>query len=372
MIEDKEKKYSEVEDEDISSKWKIEKPFDPKKIDITTKQMTLDLILKRLKNDEVDLETFFQRNSDLWDKTKQSRLIESILIRLPLPAFYFDASDDNKWLVVDGLQRLSHFKNFILEKDTKKKLRLQNLEYLTQYNDYTYEKLPRTLQRRIEEHEITVYIINEGTPNEVKFNLFKRINTGGLILTAQEIRQALNQGIPANFITDLSETEEFKYYNINPKRMLDKDFVNRFLAFYLFTYEEYQSDLDDFLNKAMNKTKELSDIERDRIKSSFKKAMLRSKTIFGEFAFRKRFDLTTNKKSRINKALFEVWSVTFSKLSDDDFENVKRKKGHLNKDFVQIMKNDSEFEKSISTATGDPKNVRKRYKTIVSLVKKFI
>ncbi len=363
--------YSEVEEEDTSSSGIIEKPFDPKKIDITTKQMTLDLILKRLKNDEIDLETFFQRGIDLWNKTQQSRLIESILIRLPLPAFYFDGSNDNKWLVVDGLQRLSSFKNFILEKDTKKQLKLENLEYLTQYNGYTYNQLPRNLQRRIEEHEITVYIINEGTPNEVKFNLFKRINTGGLILTAQEIRQALNQGIPAKFITELSEIPEFKIYKINPKRMLDKDFINRFLAFYLFSYENYKPDLDNFLNMAMAHIKDLSEDERNKIKTNFKAAMVRSNELFGEFAFRKRYDLNSKKKSRINKALFEVWSVALSKLSDKEFNNIKSKKDHLNSDFIQILNTDKDFEKSISTATGDPRNVKKRYETILSLIEKY-
>ncbi len=370
MIEEKKIKYSDVEEEDVSSEGKIEKPFDPKKIDISTKQMTLDLILKRLKNDEVDLETFFQRGMNLWSKTQQSRLIESILIRLPLPAFYFDGSDDNKWLVVDGLQRLSSFKNFILEKDHKKKLVLENLEYLTQYNGYTYDKLPRALQRRIEEHEITVYIINEGTPNEVKFNLFKRINTGGLILTAQEIRQALNQGIPADFITELANSPEFKYYRINPKRMLDKDFVNRFLAFYIFGYERYAPELDDFLNKAMSNIKTLTENERNEISIRFKKSMIRAKELFGEFAFRKRFNLQENKRSRINKALFEVWSVVLSKLSKDEFNRLKNKRDHLNNDFVQLMNNDKDFEKSISTATGDPRNVKKRYETILTLVDK--
>ena len=358
---DNELKYSEIEEEDVSSSSIIEKPFDPKKIDITTKQMTLDLILKRLRNNEVDLETFFQRGIDLWSKTQQSRLIESILIRLPLPAFYFDGSNDNKWLVVDGLQRLSSFKNFILEKDTQKQLKLENLEYLTQYNGFTYDKLPRNLQRRIEEHEITVYIINEGTPNEVKFNLFKRINTGGLVLTPQEIRHALNQGIPAKFVTELSELQEFKVFKINPKRMLDKDFVNRFLAFYIYTYNNYKPDLDDFLNKAMAHIKDISENERIKIKSDFKNSMKRAIELFGEFAFRKRNELDTQKKSRINKALFEVWSVTLAKISNEEYNNIKNKKEYLNKD----------FEKSISTATGDPRNVKKRYETVLSLIEKY-
>jgi len=215
------------------------------------------------------------------------------------------------------------------------------------------------------------YIINEGTPNDVKFNLFKRINTGGLVLTAQEIRQALNQGIPADFITELSNFSEFKYFRINPKRMLDKDFVNRFLAFYLFSYEKYRPELDDFLNTAMGKIKEFANPNRTEIKIDFKKSMLRAMELFGEFAFRKRYDLTTNKKSRINKALFEVWSVVLSKLTDNEFDSIKKKKKHLNADFVQIMNNDKDFEKSISTATGDPKNVRKRYETTLSLVEKY-
>ncbi len=149
-------------------------PFDPKKIDITTKQMLLATVLGRLRNGGIDLKTHFQRGTDLWGKDKQSRLIESILIRLPLPVFYFDGSDDDNWLVVDGLQRLITFQNFVIDKTFK----LRGLEYLTQYNDYDFDGLPRELWRRIEESTITAYIINLGTPDDVKFNLYRRFSTG--------------------------------------------------------------------------------------------------------------------------------------------------------------------------------------------------
>ena len=94
----------------------MEDPFNPQDIDIKTKPMSLDNIIKRLREEEIDLAPDFQRQGNLWPTEKQSQLIESILIKLPLPAFYFDGSDDNKWLVVDGLQRLSAIKNFVVDK----------------------------------------------------------------------------------------------------------------------------------------------------------------------------------------------------------------------------------------------------------------
>jgi len=355
-----------VEIEDTSSSG-IDRPFDPKKIDITTKQMILEAIFRRLRNKEIDLNTFFQREMNLWDKTKQSRLIESILLKLPLPTFYFDGSDDNNWLIVDGLQRLSTFQNYIIDNN----FTLQNLEYLTQFNGFFYESLPRELQRRIEEYEITVYIINPGTPENVKFNLYKRINTGGLTLTAQEIRHVINHGTPADFINELAELEEFKKYRINRKRMLDRDFVTRFVAFYIHTPEEYEPDLDTFLNTSMNKLKKISDQKREQLKADFKKSLRTAWNIFGEDAFRKRYD-KSDKRKPVNKALFETWNVVLCKLEEDEIETVIERKDILKEEFINLLNTDKDFERSITSGTGDKKQVEKRFKSIELLIKKVL
>lgn len=176
-----------------------EKPFDPKKVDVSITTPNMGVLIERLRHGEINLFPDFQRSADLWSKQAQSRLIESILIRLPIPAFYFDALVEDKWQVVDGLQRLSAIKNFVLDKS----LSLTNLEFLQEYEGFFYDDLPRSLKRRIVEFQTSVYLIKPGTPLVMKYSLFNRINTGGLKLKAQEIRhamsQSLNHGIASRF-----------------------------------------------------------------------------------------------------------------------------------------------------------------------------
>ncbi len=357
----------DVEYEDLSGAL-MEKPFDPNKIDITTKTPSIDILIKRLKAEpaEIDLSPAFQRHSDLWDDEKQSRLIESILIKFPLPAFYFDGSDNNKWLVVDGLQRLSSLRNFII----LKKLKLKGLEFLRQLNGLKFDDLPRSLQRQIEETQITAYIINDGTPEEVKFNIFQRINTGGLTLNSQEIRHALNQGIPAQFVAELAELDEFKFATdeaLKPKRMLDREFVTRFLAFYLHPYPEYVPDLDTYMNSAMGELKKMDDAQRKKIKSDFIQSVLLAKSIFGDWAFRKA-DKYPDKRKPINKALFEVWSVSLAKLEGFQRKTLEERKEILFNKSIELVKEDTMFFDSITTSTGNKSSVAYRFSSIEKII----
>ena len=344
----------------------ITQPFDPAKIDIQTRQASIDTILKRLQHKEIDLQTPFQRQADLWKDREQSRLIESILIRFPLPAFYFDGSNPEKWLVVDGLQRLSSLRRFVIEKS----LKLRGLEYLPQFEGFSYDDLPRPLQRTIEETQITQYIIQAGTPEIVKFNLFKRINTGGLTLTSQEIRHALNQGIPAEFVAELAQSSAFLTAtggSISPRRMDDRDFVMRFIAFYLRPYIKYVPELDTYLNTQMATLAILTPAERDTMKADFERAMLLAHDIFGRQAFRKVTTLTPKGVNPINKALFEVWSVCLSRLSPEQGKALIDRKREVLKGLVRLIKSEP-FQRVISAATGDRRRVIERFSTIEHLI----
>lgn len=353
----------------------IQVPFDPNKIKIRTDPSTIGQIKSDLEHKIINLNTDFQRLPDLWDENKKSRFIESLLLRLPIPAFYFNEADDNTIEVVDGLQRISTIKQFMVDK----KLKLKNLEFLKdEFDGKFYEDLPYIYQRRILTFPITTYIIEKGTPNEVKFNIFKRVNTGGLELTAQEIRHAINQGEPATLLAELvnKNTVEGKSFHLatdykmsNSKRMEDRDFANRFVAFYLIDFSAYKPDLDTFLNNGLAQVK-LEPNAIPRLKRDFKKSMDLAYYIFANDAFRKRLSIKDNRKP-INKSIFDALSVMFAKLSDQEVEVLKKRKAIFRKRFVQLN-NDLLFLRAITQGTAQKESVVKRFQEIDKIIKQTL
>lgn len=351
---------SDVEDEDVG----ITNPFDPAKIKVETKQMSLDTLIKRMKEGEIELSPDFQRN-EVWKNPAKSRLIESILIRIPLPAFYMDGTNEDKWLVVDGLQRLSTLRDFIV----KGTLVLTDLEFLKDFDGEKFSTLPRSYQRRIEETQVTVYLIEKGTPNDVKFNIFKRINTGGLPLSSQEIRHALNQGSVTSFLKELAESKLFMNATdngIRDKRMSDRECIVRFFAFVITPYTEYNGNFDVFLSEAMAKMNGMNNLELQKLRERFNRAMSIAIKIFGGKAFRKQLRGKTNRHP-INKALFESWSVNLERLTDVEVAILEKNKTTLMNAFMGMME-DPEFHNSITQGTGYSLRVRKRFEGIQDIV----
>lgn len=368
-----------VEDEnDEEGSDEIHSPYDPSKTHIITKPMSVEQLAKRLSYDEIDLAPDFQRKADLWSIEKKSRLIESMLIRIPLPVFYFDATDDTKWLVVDGLQRLSTIRHFMVVPDEAQRLQLQGLEYLRQHEKKTFKSLPRDLQRRIEETQIVAHLIQPGTPIEVKYNIFKRINTGGLVLTAQEIRHALYQkaGGATHLLRELSDSADFIETTdnaIDKDRGLDCEFVLRFISFSLTPYTQYtEANMDAFLNRHMKRLNDEGEgSERDDVRRRFHQAMRAAYQIFGKDAFRKRFTKGDRRKP-INKALFEVWSVALGNLDAASIEKLVSNKDAVKQGLAFFLNQDRVFEAAISQGTRDVKRVWHRFSTIENIIRKTL
>lgn len=366
----------EIETEQGNEDMDIEIPFNPNDIKVRTQPLTIGDLVDRLEHNEIKMDTEFQRLAHLWNDTKKSRFIESLLLRLPIPIFYFDASDDNNWHVIDGLQRISTLESFIMRQE----LKLQKLEFLKQYEGKTFNDLPRDLQRRVKTFPITIYILEKGTPDIVKYTIFRRINQGGLVLTPQEIRHALHQGIAAQLVAQLvsKNTKEGKSFieatqgKIKSDRMEDRDFATRFLSFYLIHYTEYRPDLDSFMNRGMNAIKECTEKEIEELKNNFRKAMNTAFTIFGEDAFRKRSNNEDNRKP-INKALFETLSVSFSRLDGYQTKILIQNKDIFKDKFMKLHnEKDGKFFSSISQSTAQKDKVEYRFQAIENIIKKTI
>ncbi len=353
-----------VEDE------KIVQPFDPTRIRVESKPITVDLLRVRIENNELNLAPDFQRKAGIWSEAAQSRLIESMLIRIPLPAFYMDATDEDHWIVIDGLQRLTTLHRFMIQKT----LRLSGMEFLTQLNGKNFDQLPRNFQRRIEETQVTMYLIEKGTPPEVKFNIFKRINTGGLPLSSQEIRHALNQGEATRCLARLASSREFLQAtsdSIKDDRMADRECVLRFLAFFMSPYPQYRSkNFDAFLNDRMADINRMSSSEVKQLETSFLSAMSRAYRLFGNYAFRKRYELDAPRYP-INKALFEAWSVNLARLADNEFTTLESRKEALNAKFMALMY-DPSFGSAVTQGTGDHTKVRTRFHEIERIIREVL
>lgn len=364
------------EDEPLIDIEDITSPFDPKDIKIIVEPKTIDHLVSRLRYNEIDMNTEFQRKGNLWKPDVQSRLIESILLRLPLPPFYFDADDDSKWLVVDGLQRLWSIKNFIVNSELKDvespPMVLNGLEILTDYNgkNITYDKLNRTMQRRILETPITAYLIQPGTPKNVKYNVFRRINTGGLGLNAMEIRNALNQGKPSDFLRNLSEDNDLRtILKLQDKRMEDRELLLRAYSFINRSYLEYTTPLSGFLDNAMESLASKTDAELNELANGIIDAIFFQVELFGKHIF-SRSILGEKGRVKLNSALFEVWVAEIYKLNEQQKNCLLENRGHLISDYQSLLRNE-DFNRAVATSTSGKGAVKLRFEGIEAIISKY-
>lgn len=373
-IEDEYEDKDEIEYEDKDEIENEIKPFDTKSIKISSVVVSLESLVKRLKYNEIDLNPDFQRNSNLWNRNKMSRLIESIILRLPLPIFYFDVSDTNKWIVIDGLQRLSTIQQFIVDN----KFKLVNMEFLKELEGKNYTDLDRNIQRIIEETQIITYQMEPQTPKEVRYSIFNRINTGGITLNPQEIRQALNQkNNGVNFLKEVVDDKVFKeIVRIRSKRMIDRELVLRFIAFKISDFDYFHktgSKLSTYLDNAMEKidSGNLTEFDLNKIKNDLFETLKYLAKIFNrEVLFNKKL-VNERKTATLNKSLFEIWTVSISNLNELEKEILLIKKNKLLEKYKDLL-NDSTFEDSITIGTNDRKAVIKRFDLFKNMLQEVL
>lgn len=364
-----ENKQLDIELEDRGEEGPRKTPWDPHKIRVSTKPWSLRQAVDDITDGTIDLTPDFQRPS-VWNAEKRSRLIESILLGIPLPALYFSADPNGKMQVVDGVQRLSAINDF-----SNNKFKLRDLEYLSSLKNRTFSELEASYRRRFNQTQIFVNVIEPETPVEVKFNIFKRINTGGEPLTPQEIRHALSQNRSRALLKRMATSEAFRRATNHAfdedSRMAGRELALRFIALRLDPeLKEYEAaeTVDDYLiswTRRIDDPKKISDAQIDDLEQQFERSMLAAIAVFGEHAFRK-WPKGSDRLSPVNRALFESWSVA---LADHDIKSLAHRKDGIIAAVREAFSTNREYISSITAATADLARVKLRLKVAREILK---
>ena len=320
---------------------------------IRAENRTIHDVVRRIDRGGYIMDPDFQRDF-IWPEDKQSRLIESVIMRIPLPVFYLAEDNSGKMVVVDGLQRLTTFHRFI-----KDKLRLK-LPDRKELNRKKFSDLESKLQNRIEDCNLTLYTIDSKVPERARLDIFERVN-GGVPLTRQQMRNCLYMGNATRFLKKESQTDIFLQAtdgSLRKDTMRDREFVNRFCAFQLLGVDAYRGDMDDFLAQCLREMNRMSKSELSCLSVEFRRGLANNFELFGRNAFRK---LPKNgRRSVLNASLWDVMSTGLSRYSEDQIEGLKES---LYGSVCELL-GDDEFQRAITYATNGTRRVRKRFSEI--------
>ena len=293
----------------------------------------------------------FQRDF-IWKEDKQGKLIESVLMRIPLPVFYLAENQMGEMVVVDGLQRLTTFQRYV---NNDFALKLPHQKGLDKKR---FKDLSSKLQNRIEDCNLILYTIDARVPQRALLDIFERVNSG-IPLTRQQMRNCLFSGKATNFLRIQAGTDLFKEAtggSLNPDKMRDREFINRFCAFQLLGIDNYKGDMDDYLADALNHMNELDDVELEKLSNELRVSLKNNKTVFGKHAFRKH-QSSTGKRSVINASLWDVMSLGLSRYPE---QLVEGRVEQLKEAFYELL-DDEMFNGSISLGTNQVERVNTRF-----------
>ena len=233
---------------------------------VRTEIRTVNEVVQRIENKRFILDPDFQRDF-VWEKKKQSKFIESCMMRIPLPVIYLAETADKRVIVVDGLQRLTTFCNFI-----EGKLKLIGLTNYQELDGKKMNQLPVHLQERILDTQLTLNILESNAPDRAKMEIFERVNSGAP-LSRQQMRNALYNGPATTWLKEVSEGKYFKNAtgeSFSQKAMRDREAINRFVSFYLLGVKNYPpGDMDKFLAMGIQELDKLDEDQRIKLKELF-------------------------------------------------------------------------------------------------------
>lgn len=306
-------------------------------------------LLSEIKDKTLIVNPLFQRRS-VWTTCLKSRLIESLLMNIPIPVLYFAEDDDGTRVVVDGQQRLRSIEEFF-----SGAFRLRDLQLLPSLNGRRWTDLTARQSRLILNRTLRCVVISPKSDTQLRFEMFERLNTLGMTLTDQELRNCVYRGALNDLLEELATNAEFlRFLGIKEpdKRLRHHELILRFFAL-RENVKDYRPPLKKILSDFMNDHRKMEPAEMDQFRVDFITAWKRVNIVFDGMAFR-RFRVDKEQKLKwdkgINRAVYDIQMLSLKDINDDD---LSRKAENIAEAFVEICLKNTAFTDTLSRATAD-------------------
>jgi hypothetical protein len=317
-------------------------------------------------NKSINLSPRYQRRFR-WDDSRQSKLIESFLMNVPVPPIFLNEDKYGEYSIIDGKQRLSAIHNFM-----RGRLVLKDLEVFGDINGMTYDNLPVPLQTIIKTRVTlrSIIILRQSDPL-IKFEVFRRLNTGGVKLNAQEIRNSVYPGPLNELILDLSEEKQFhKMLGIKQKEksavsqeMRDAELVLRYFTF-RDTWNDFSGGMRRYLDEFMDKNQKISPNKIGDMRQDFLNTLNVVESAFGEHVFQRWLPDRQQWRQMVLASVYDAQMFACQGLSED---RVRSRQKELIVGLKSLF-DDLEFRRTIDAATNTPSFFKRR----IVLMKKMI
>jgi len=351
-----------IEDETIITDENGDEPAHDRRRIFTDKlDPPIDSLFLKNKRGDLILDPIFQRRP-VWDLARCSRLIESVILEVPLPVFYLAESKDGTEEVIDGQQRLRAFFNYL-----DNVYSLTGLKALPHLNGKYFRDLEKPTQKLILGYSIRTVTFKKESDENLRFEIFERLNTGAMPLNDQELRNCIYRGKYNELLIELSSDPDYMAImglKAPEKRMKDVEYVLRFAAFYHATYLKYKPSMARFLNEEMKKHQNISDEDATKLRKAFKNSVMLIRSMLGSNAFHRYYrgdDENINgywEPKRFNASLFDVLTWGFTNY---DKNLVMANLDAIREGWIALMTEDEDFIESIERSTSSLKSVTYRF-----------
>lgn len=321
----------------------------------------INALYMRYKTGDLILDPIFQRRK-VWDDVRSSRLIESVILEVPLPVFYLAEGNNSVEEVIDGQQRLNAFFRFI---DNEYSLR--GLKALRSLNGKRFKDLDKTTQKLVRDSSIRTIVFRKESDDDLRFEIFERLNTGAVPLNRQELRNCVYRGQYNDLLIDLSADADYMWLmglKGPEERMRDVEYVLRFAAFYHATYLKYKPPVARFLDEDMRKYQDASKRDQEELRVAFRKSVSLIRSLLGENAFKRfyRGDASSRngrwESKKFNASLYDILMYS---VADRDKNQIMANLDAIREALIVLMTENQSFIDSIELSTSSHLMVTTRF-----------